>query len=135
MNSTNYMTNYMSLASESEDSNQQSSWDLYDDDFIAFNNNNNKTNYGMESSSMVSNLIDEDLEDTASSPVHSPKVNDFSGLFMMSQKLDTIEFSQEKVQNFQKNEEIMNRLLETELRRRGLCLVPVSMVVNCLGSN
>ncbi|KAK9726424.1 hypothetical protein RND81_05G214000 [Saponaria officinalis] len=132
MNSTNYMTN-----SENEDSNnEQSSWDLYANDF----------NYGMQSSSsMVSTshkckptkfVIDHDLEDTATSPAHSPKINDFSGLYdMMSQKLDAVEFSQEKGQAFQKNEEIIMELLETELRRKGLCLVPISMVVNCLGSN
>ncbi|XP_074309783.1 vascular-related unknown protein 4-like [Silene latifolia] len=143
MNSTNNMTKFVSSTSDSSNcSDEFSSWDLYEQDFIA--NNFSGSDYsslvsGTEPWSAARNphrtFVDQDLEDTASSPAHSPKVNDLSTLYMMSQNMDAIDFShQENGWKLQKTQ-VMESTLETELRKKGLCLVPVSKVVNVLGFN
>ncbi|KAK1391820.1 Homeodomain GLABROUS 2 [Heracleum sosnowskyi] len=72
-------------------------------------------------SSMAS---DDSLEDTASSPVNSPKVSNFNQKYTMNRKQkEFAEIIQENTQNG----------TSTELQKRGLCLVPVSTVVDYLG--
>ncbi|KAJ7948467.1 putative CTD small phosphatase-like protein 2 [Quillaja saponaria] len=64
-------------------------------------------------------LVDDALEDTASSPVNSPKKGNGSGQT-----------------NDQRNEFGFDGRDDgdrTELKKRGLCLVPLSMIVNYLG--
>ncbi|XP_057540440.1 vascular-related unknown protein 4 isoform X2 [Amaranthus tricolor] len=141
MSSTNYMMISQSC-SVPADSSEESSWTFYFEDFLTCKNDKefpNLSSYDhhdyQASSSMVSDaakpgnnnmvcknknfisrnkksFFDEELEDTASSPAHSPK---------------------------EKGESSMNvgggnemGFLETQLRRKGLCLVPVSMLLNHL---
>ncbi|KAL0553830.1 hypothetical protein IC582_007734 [Cucumis melo] len=73
---------------------------------------------------------DEALEDTASSPVNSPKVS-CSTYFSKNQDKDNL-----IVPEVEERKE-MGDLIEignkyTELKKRGLCLVPLSMVLNYL---
>ncbi|XP_077221315.1 vascular-related unknown protein 4-like [Tasmannia lanceolata] len=88
-------------------------------------------------------LEEDPLEDTASSPASSPKVSDSRRLDMNpSQKDDNRDSSQEKEitaggcsEGDKRNElgflDKGNNC--TELKQRGLCLVPISMLVNYLG--
>ncbi|KAJ4976283.1 hypothetical protein NE237_001389 [Protea cynaroides] len=79
-------------------------------------------------------LDDDDLEDTASSPCNSPKVSELSRLHMNRRKRDdNIGSSQGKggKQIDERNE--LGLINGTELKKRGLCLVPVSMIMNYLG--
>ncbi|KAL1823439.1 hypothetical protein ACET3Z_010217 [Daucus carota] len=71
-------------------------------------------------SSMAS---DDSLEDTASSPVSSPKVSDLNRKATMNRKQkECAEIIEE-----------CTSTSSTGLKRRGLCLVPVSTIVNFLG--
>ncbi|KAJ8435919.1 hypothetical protein Cgig2_013266 [Carnegiea gigantea] len=187
MSSTNYMSKSLGPGAMSVDSSQESSWTSYIDDFIA-------GNYGMEDSQSPSTIsgsaslsvirspnkliskrkkakasfVDQELEDTACSPVHSPKVNDLNHLYMNSEVMEHQDVCQVKPSpNFDnenvrpsayelnqfhtKQEEGANStsfckdkvhvsqqagegndmvFLETELRRKGLCLLPMSMLLN-----
>ncbi|XP_021856461.2 vascular-related unknown protein 2 [Spinacia oleracea] len=98
-------------------------------------------------------FVDEELEDTASSPGHSPKVNnELNHLCMKSNETDSQDvykaynsshfqteekkdkltnLSQEKGQNMQNaGEGIDMGILEAQLRKKGLYLVPMSMLLN-----
>ncbi|KAE9620676.1 hypothetical protein Lal_00019534 [Lupinus albus] len=68
---------------------------------------------------------DDPLEDTASSPVNSPKVKGFTS----SENYSELQIDDE---HDQVNLNGKNIGL-TDLKKRGLCLVPVSMLVNYLG--
>ncbi|XP_061966917.1 vascular-related unknown protein 1-like isoform X2 [Populus nigra] len=70
--------------------------------------------------------LDDSLEDTASSPVNSPKGNIES--IGLEQHAEGLETSERCEMNFStvKNDCI-------DLKKRGLCLVPSSMLVNYLG--
>ncbi|KAF5728383.1 hypothetical protein HS088_TW21G00530 [Tripterygium wilfordii] len=82
-------------------------------------------------------LVDDALEDTASSPVSSLKV------YSMMNKLENPKEKhslknciQEKGSTTSRNINVHGRDSEvscTELKKRGLCLVPLSMVLNHLG--
>ncbi|KAK7290827.1 hypothetical protein RIF29_05550 [Crotalaria pallida] len=81
-------------------------------------------------------LVDEALEDTASSPVNSPKVY-FDNPFFKEKQKEEIDFYQEKGNTSGQRDEIKKLGLNngkdgdcTELKKRGLCLVPLSMFVN-----
>ncbi|XVE91763.1 hypothetical protein REPUB_Repub01dG0039500 [Reevesia pubescens] len=95
---------------------------------------------------------DDSLEDTASSPVNSPKVSDLKSNDMMNprKREDQIHSSlgnkkaASSDQNYSKIqiEEDQNKMMNfdhgikndsTELKKRGMCLVPFSMLVNYLG--
>ncbi|KAK7263534.1 hypothetical protein RJT34_31126 [Clitoria ternatea] len=89
---------------------------------------------------------DDPLEDTASSPVNSPKVRDLNPSEIISGKVDDqLEGSMgkglipsEHYSNLQiddKHEQKFNgkNIDSTELKKRGLCLVPLSLLVNYLG--
>ncbi|XP_074380219.1 vascular-related unknown protein 4-like isoform X2 [Apium graveolens] len=72
-------------------------------------------------SSMAS---DDSLEDTASSPANSPKVSNLNQKYAMNTKHEEYaEIIKEDTQNS----------TSTELKKRGLCLVPVSTIMNYLG--
>ncbi|KAI3745103.1 hypothetical protein L1987_58205 [Smallanthus sonchifolius] len=89
-------------------------------------------------------LYDDSLEDTASSPVNSPKVGSQHMGFNQVKVDDIMENSLEKGDGFddhlqlQKIEDQSRPIMrfeennngDTDLRKRGLCLVPLSMFVN-----
>ncbi|CAL0322556.1 unnamed protein product [Lupinus luteus] len=83
-------------------------------------------------------FVDDSLEDTASSPVNSPKVS-FGNHFWKEKQKKEIDFSQEKGNPSEERDERKEFSLNekdsecTELKKRGLCLVPLSMLVNYLG--
>ncbi|XP_050206798.1 vascular-related unknown protein 1 [Mercurialis annua] len=87
---------------------------------------------------------DDSLEDTASSPVNSPKVSEFGMADMNSGKTnDHFNSSLGKggileEYGLETNERCErsysgNNIDNTNLKKRGLCLVPMSMLVNYLG--
>ncbi|KAJ6376537.1 hypothetical protein OIU76_025648 [Salix suchowensis] len=87
-------------------------------------------------------LLDDSLEDTASSPVHSPKVND--GMMISQYRTSTKQRDKMGVSQDRRSASshidmrsdlgfILRESDDTELKNRGLCLVPLSMVVNYLG--
>ncbi|EEF39564.1 vascular-related unknown protein 1 [Ricinus communis] len=88
-------------------------------------------------------LVDDSLEDTASSPVNSPKVYDIMNQFNKSIKQRDMDVSQDKGNNITSSDQLLDDRSNlgflgresdnTELKKRGLCLVPVSMVVNYFG--
>ncbi|KAL5548277.1 hypothetical protein UlMin_003508 [Ulmus minor] len=88
-------------------------------------------------------LVDDALEDTASSPLNSPKVhNNLIQLDMKQKEKDDMNMSEERGRRT--SGQIDERIDEetgftgtesdfTELKKKGLCLVPLSMIVNYLG--
>ncbi|RVX08531.1 vascular-related unknown protein 1 isoform X1 [Vitis vinifera] len=91
---------------------------------------------------------DDSLEDTASSPVNSPKTSTLQKMEMNPRKTDShMENSQgkgdgsadhySKLQANERNEmndfNGKNNIDCTDLKKRGLCLVPLSMLVSYLG--
>ncbi|KAJ1418144.1 hypothetical protein SESBI_16103 [Sesbania bispinosa] len=91
-------------------------------------------------------LEDDPLEDTASSPVNSPKVRDLNPTELISRKIDDDDqldgsmgkgFESEHYQKLQTDDCDFNfngnNIECTELKKRGLCLVPLSMFVNYYG--
>ncbi|KAK1283228.1 hypothetical protein QJS10_CPB21g00883 [Acorus calamus] len=87
--------------------------------------------------------VDEPLEDTASSPVNSPKVGGLNQLDENPRKKDdTIEKTKEgeigpgdpvEVHGNETEEMVFVGNECSELKKRGLCLVPLSMLVNYVG--
>ncbi|CAK9186410.1 unnamed protein product [Ilex paraguariensis] len=81
--------------------------------------------------------VDDALEDTASSPVNSPKVSYLVQSDM--NKKENKDILQEKGNNCGQTEEsiqsdnIGTDSDHTELKKRGLCLVPLSMLANYFG--
>ncbi|KAJ0966119.1 hypothetical protein J5N97_027257 [Dioscorea zingiberensis] len=71
-------------------------------------------------------LDDESLEDTASSPVNSPKVSELS----QRRKDDKKDVAEEKDIGIHGLDFIERTNECTELQKRGLCLVPLSMFLN-----
>ncbi|KAI3928419.1 hypothetical protein MKW98_024020 [Papaver atlanticum] len=104
---------------------------------IIFNSNTNNKK-------RRSRVVDDSLEDTASSPVNSPKVSETRELDVMSSPAknvyeSNIDISQGKRRilsdhcfDMQFKDEKRNAIGNecTELRKRGFCLVPMSMLVN-----
>ncbi|KAG2397313.1 hypothetical protein LR48_Vigan08g118400 [Vigna angularis] len=84
---------------------------------------------------------DDPLEDTASSPVNSPKVRDLNPAEMSSRKDDDDELgkglkSSEHYSDKKRDDKLKYNGKNgdcTELKKRGLCLVPLSLLVNYLG--
>ncbi|KAK4286064.1 hypothetical protein QN277_002675 [Acacia crassicarpa] len=82
-------------------------------------------------------IVDDALEDTASSPLNSPKV--FHENRSDKPKMDCTHLSEEKRSISGEREERKEMgFMEgesdcTELKKRGLCLVPLSVVVNYFG--
>ncbi|KAJ0052281.1 hypothetical protein Pint_02056 [Pistacia integerrima] len=84
---------------------------------------------------------DDSLEDTASSPVNSPKVGDREPTDMNPRKTDHHDHMYSSLgkgsgSEMHREERSMNLNEKndyTDLKRRGLCLVPLSMLVNYLG--
>ncbi|EXC23122.1 hypothetical protein L484_018253 [Morus notabilis] len=87
---------------------------------------------------------DDSLEDTASSPVNSPKVGDLKAVDMKAkQRDDLIDDSLGKRGTSEYYSELQPEERRTvdfngendclDLKKRGLCLVPLSMLVNYLG--
>ncbi|KAE8679126.1 Electron transfer flavoprotein alpha isoform 1 [Hibiscus syriacus] len=84
-----------------------------------------------------SGFVDRDLEDTATSPANSPEVYDLVNKF--DQQKNAMGISQgikggasgkinDELMSFDGGEDVNN-----ELKKKGLCLVPLSMVVHYLG--
>ncbi|ONK74773.1 uncharacterized protein A4U43_C03F10000 [Asparagus officinalis] len=84
-------------------------------------------------------LDDDPLEDTASSPVNSPKVSEMNHLMSLNQrkKDERGHISRAKdIVGFETCTEIRKEevdRLAVDLKKRGLCLVPLSMLVDYLG--
>ncbi|XP_027347888.1 vascular-related unknown protein 1 [Abrus precatorius] len=92
---------------------------------------------------------DDPLEDTASSPVNSPKVRDLNPTEIISRKVDDQLggsmggkgfTSSENYSALQRDDDDEHELKYngknidcTDLKKRGLCLVPLSLLVNYLG--
>ncbi|KAK2370240.1 hypothetical protein P8452_57595 [Trifolium repens] len=87
---------------------------------------------------------DDPLEDTASSPVNSPKVSDMNPREMISRKIGDqqdgsrdMAYTSEYYSKLETNDCDMNfngKNIEcTNLKKRGLCLVPMSMLVKYYG--
>ncbi|KAL0405423.1 UNVERIFIED_CONTAM: Vascular-related unknown protein 1 [Sesamum latifolium] len=88
---------------------------------------------------------DDDLEDTASSPVNSPKVSSLKEMEVNYRRLDDVAAGNflgnrgswnnlSEVGGNEKNEkEAMDSRKIVELRKRGLCLVPMSALMNYIG--
>ncbi|WJX73518.1 hypothetical protein P8452_57288 [Trifolium repens] len=85
---------------------------------------------------IITSLVDHDLEDTASSPINSPKV------FKAKEKEEINHFYQERGnilggkderKEVEFNEIHTSIIDHTELNKKGLCLVPMSMVMKYLG--
>ncbi|XVE50568.1 hypothetical protein DITRI_Ditri01bG0173100 [Diplodiscus trichospermus] len=88
-------------------------------------------------------LVDDDLEDTASSPANSPKVCNLVNHFdkNLQKQKHALDISQEKGSASRQTDETNDDELgfigrendDNELKKRGLCLVPLSMAVHYLG--
>ncbi|XP_057457134.1 vascular-related unknown protein 1-like [Lotus japonicus] len=85
---------------------------------------------------------DDPLEDTASSPVSSPKVRDLNPMEMISRKIDDYQLDDYRVDSehhpkLKTNDCDLNfngkKIECTNLKKRGLCLVPMSVLVNHYG--
>lgn len=79
---------------------------------------------------------DDSLEDTASSPVSSPKVADLKQMGSSFQGKGGISVHISQMQKHETSGINVNGRVKndcTDLRKRGLCLVPFSMLVNYLG--
>ncbi|GMY31388.1 Lysine-specific demethylase [Fagus crenata] len=85
------------------------------------------------------NLVDDALEDTASSPLNSPKVCEPNEMDLNAIRNENTGISQEKRsasgQIYERSElGFIGRDSDcTELKKKGLCLLPLSMVVNYFG--
>ncbi|KAB2044283.1 hypothetical protein E1A91_D01G083700v1 [Gossypium mustelinum] len=85
--------------------------------------------------SPAAGFVDDDLEDTASSPVNSPKIcntnmeNQFDKNLKVKDAMDKPQKNKGSGSSGQTDE----RNDETQLKKKGLCLVPLSMVVQYLG--
>ncbi|KAM7271291.1 hypothetical protein ACFE04_030505 [Oxalis oulophora] len=84
---------------------------------------------------------DDSLEDTASSPVNSPKVSNLEEIFRRQKKFEgdhhtaantSLGGKDSAIDNISSLDQGKTRDC-TELKRRGLCLVPMSMLVDYLG--
>ncbi|KAL0001723.1 hypothetical protein SO802_015504 [Lithocarpus litseifolius] len=81
--------------------------------------------------------VDDSLEDTASSPVNSPKVSDLSPVTIHPRKgkEHTLEHYPELQADERSEVNYSGKNINdcTDLRNRGLCLVPLSKLVNYFG--
>ncbi|PHU12211.1 hypothetical protein BC332_19141 [Capsicum chinense] len=91
-------------------------------------------------------ISDPDLEDTASSPVNSPKVSSFKQMDINYHRADTknenflgFEGGSRQAQEMETVERNSTRYFDEknksymDLKKKGLCLVPLSMLVNYRG--
>ncbi|XP_027062657.2 vascular-related unknown protein 4-like isoform X1 [Coffea eugenioides] len=84
-------------------------------------------------------LNDHDLEDTASSPVNSPKVSSINQLNYTHNEKDNINVSEANVCRKNSTAEAAGSAAheeknnQSELKKRGLCLAPVSTLTNYFG--
>ncbi|GAA0183174.1 hypothetical protein LIER_42353 [Lithospermum erythrorhizon] len=72
--------------------------------------------------------MDEDLEDTASSPVNSPKVSYMNNFEIKQKELPNVYQEEVGRKSSSSRDEVGGDI--TELKKRGLCLVPLSNVAN-----
>ncbi|XP_021722442.1 uncharacterized protein LOC110689926 [Chenopodium quinoa] len=89
---------------------------------------------------MEAAFVDHELEDTASSPVQSPKVNHLNLFYMKSkdeiESRDICQMQENGHNNSRQAGDSMNTgSLESELRKKGLCLIPTSTLLNYLSAN
>ncbi|GAA0155933.1 hypothetical protein LIER_43336 [Lithospermum erythrorhizon] len=97
------------------------------------NNNNKKKNSRKRKVFNQGASMDDDLEDTASSPLNSPNKVSYMKDFEMKQKelsnayLEEVERKRSSSRKFDVGEDNGDI---TELKKRGLCLVPLSSVAN-----
>ncbi|MCD9638361.1 hypothetical protein HAX54_022261 [Datura stramonium] len=159
----NSFSNY-SAKNSNYDSQEESSWTFYFQDFMSNNNNNYNEQNSLCSDELLINKngvldtnennsnsnkfvfkkrkmkgaareVDDDLQDTASSPVNSPKVSYMNELCISSQKGKSSAGILEGKGKNTSGQQMMTSGLNnstkendcTELKKKGLCLVPISM--------
>ncbi|WCJ37582.1 hypothetical protein M5689_018703 [Euphorbia peplus] len=100
-----------------------------------------KLNFKATRAKEISHL-DDSLEDTASSPVNSPKVGDVGVIDLNSRKVNDYfnsslgkggsleNYGKEKEMEAEERHEKSSCSETKDLKKRGLCLVPLSMLVN-----
>ncbi|XP_016510657.1 vascular-related unknown protein 1-like [Nicotiana tabacum] len=145
---------------------EESGWTTYLDDFSLMNQRENRSSNSEDDSfgnpSLLSDaashvkrlnlkkprnkkISDPDLEDTASSPVNSPKVSSFKQMDINYRRTENNSgnflgnegSSRQIIQEMQNVERGHSISFEnngyTDLKKKGLCLVPLSMFVNYKG--
>ncbi|XP_074294140.1 vascular-related unknown protein 4-like [Silene latifolia] len=140
LSSTNFMIKSCSSRNNISCRSEESGWTLYLNDFMAGGFEVEDEMSSVVSDSLIvkrtnkGSHVDHDLEDTASSPSHSPMVDDENHLHKNLNGLHNRETSQEKGNNSQKQAEqgIDMNCIETQLRSKGLCVVPMSMLLGYL---
>ncbi|GMI65956.1 VASCULAR-RELATED UNKNOWN PROTEIN 4 [Hibiscus trionum] len=83
-------------------------------------------------------FVEDDLEDTASSPVNSPTMCNMENQFGKNLKMKGVTDMSRKEKGSGSLGEMVDGKIggeneETQLKKRGLCLVPLSMVLQYLG--
>ncbi|CAN1124153.1 Vascular-related unknown protein 1 [Linum perenne] len=107
-----------------------------------------KLNFKNRRARDISSIADDSLEDTASSPVNSPKVMDFRQIeinprmttsggnysnidpFSTTTSMGNKEEEEMRMNYNENNKEIKEC---TDLKKKGLCLVPMSMILHYIG--
>ncbi|KAE8704361.1 putative Homeobox protein FWA [Hibiscus syriacus] len=120
---------------------EESSWTMYFKDFSNGNDDVVEMNGNRSCcSSDINHQTISDLEDTASSPFNSPKMCDMENQFGKIMKMkDGTDISKEEKGSGSTRERDESSSInggeneETRPKKRGLCLVPLSMVVQHLG--
>ncbi|XP_021847309.2 vascular-related unknown protein 4-like [Spinacia oleracea] len=113
-------------------------YDIEDNSIFSSNFETSSNLISKKRKTMEPAYVDHDLEDTASSPVQSPKVNHLNVFYMNSKEMDSRDISQMPGNGEtpeQAGDSTNTSSLETELRKKGLCLIPTSMLLNYLSSN
>ncbi|KAG2712246.1 hypothetical protein I3760_04G115100 [Carya illinoinensis] len=143
---TKYLEDFSSYKGHDDSSSSFHSYSLVSDaaSSAAWKNSNNKDlkvpkTLGFKNT--ITKIIDDSLEDTASSPVSSPKVSDLGPVDMnpIEMKRGILEHYDPELQpdersgiNFGGKIDINNHD-SRNLRKMGLCLVPLSKLVNYSG--
>ncbi|KAL8511174.1 hypothetical protein ACS0TY_017847 [Phlomoides rotata] len=159
----NYSINNTIIDDDTAVEEEESGWTAYLEDFSCSNGTSVISNPSLISDAawngseiMIRRLkrnnhrkysYDDDLEDTASSPVNSPKVSSMkqmevnymkstddiaaSGNFLGKQAISNNFWKQDREEREEKNVNDVKSM--DKLRERGLCLVPMSTLINYLG--
>ncbi|XP_015166443.1 putative uncharacterized protein DDB_G0272516 [Solanum tuberosum] len=131
MSNNNNSNEQNSLCSNELHINKNGGLDINENSII----NNNKSVFKKRKMKGVAREVDDDLEDTASSPVNSPKVSYMNELCFKSQKGKSSASIFEGKGNSISGQQMMTSGLNnstkendsTQLKKKGLCLVPISM--------
>ncbi|XP_054817270.1 vascular-related unknown protein 1-like isoform X2 [Prosopis cineraria] len=136
------MSSISRAPSLSEVADEESGWTTYfedffnggDEEFSGIKNGKKRLSFKKRKKDRAT-MVDDALEDTASSPLNSPKVL-HENRSDKPKRMEDIRLSEEKRSisgegEAKKEMGFMGRESDyTELKKRGLCLVPLSVVVN-----